>query len=49
VFGAAAAASTISDVSSSLGGYRRLWIVRHLVMAAGVAVPAFVPKYRSGH
>lgn len=44
VFGAAAATSTLAvAVSPRFAGNRRLWIVNHLVMALGVALPVFWP------
>lgn len=43
-FGAAAAASTLAAaVSRGFVGNRSLWIVNHLVMALGVALPVFWP------
>lgn len=44
VFGAAAAGSTLAAaVSSRVVGNRRLWVISHLVMALGVALPVFWP------
>ena len=44
VFGVAAAVSTLAaTVSPRFVGNRRLWIVNHLVMALGVALPVFWP------
>jgi len=44
IFGAAAAASTVAAaVLSRFAANRRLWILGHLVMALGVALPVFCP------
>jgi predicted MFS family arabinose efflux permease len=44
IFGAAAAASTVAAaVLSRFAVNRRLWILGHLVMALGVALPVFWP------
>ena len=44
IFGAAAAASTVAAaVLSRFAANRRLWILGHLVMALGVALPVFWP------